>query len=162
MSRTPQMSFIDGSCIWLPSSPVFSPCRQVLKLLWSKWVSSSFVYRYTYVCALYVMWLWTVAFQCPNRPHENIWTRDTMATFGVVRGNPLVFPAWWVTNNGYLNCCFVCIFHRGLGIVSSPNLIRWVYCFQYNAWESAWYWKQSALGLVLGLRLGWESCTEHS
>lgn len=111
--------------------------------------------RYTYVCALYVMWLWTVVFQCSNRPHENIWTRDTMATWGVVRGNPLVFPVWWVTNNGYLNCCFVCTFQRGLGMVSFPNQIRWVYRFQYDAWENARYWKQSALvGSGTETRLG--------
>ena len=44
------------------------------------------------------------------------------------------------------------LLHSGFHIVSSPDLIRRVYRFQYNAR----YWKRSALGLVLGLgpRLG--------
>ena len=44
---------------------------------------------------------------------------------------------------------------EGCILVSSPDLIRRVYRFQYNARETR-YWKQSMLGLVLGLgpRLG--------
>ena len=40
-------------------------------------------------------------------------------------------------------------------VVSSPDLIRHIYCFWYNVQG---YWKQSVLGLVLGLglRLGTE------
>ena len=44
---------------------------------------------------------------------------------------------------------------EGCILVSSPDLIRRIYRFQYNARETR-YWKQSMLGLVLGLgpRLG--------
>ena len=44
--------------------------------------------------------------------------------------------------------CSMCILIPSMLLVSSPDLIRRVYCLQYNAREN---WKRSALGLVLGL-----------